>query len=282
MSGKGAKREIIYWVIAGVLFAAAAFLLLPGKTGTLSEEKMVFFGDSVIGNVREEYTSVPGMLGTGLGINVYNAGFGGSGTARGHYSDQRDYSIDSLSFVALARAIANRDFMTQHTIQTKQEANAYFKSTVGYLENLDFSKTEVVFAYYGINDFLTGIPVENSGDPYDEYTFAGALRTAIAFLREANPDLRIVLISPAFFWTSGGLCPCTEYDNHTAGIEEYIAAQKKVAAELQVEYLDLFHGLFEHEEVSDWQVYTWDGIHPNENGRILIAGAIEEYMKNTK
>ena len=32
----------------------------------------------------------------------------------------------------------------------------------------------------------------------------------------------------------------------------------------------------------DWELYTKDGLHPNEAGRALIAGQIADYLKKTE
>lgn len=278
MSNGRGKREIAYWAAAIILFAAAAVFFWPkGKISTKAEA--VFLGNSIIGSERGE-SSIPVLVGNELGISIYNAGFGGTCAAKIHYDEQRDYSDDSLSLAALTRAIVYRDFASQQTIHPTQSAAHYFEGNVDELEKIDFDSVNTVFIYYGNNDFFIGATPENSGDAYDEYTFAGAFRSSLRRFKKEYPDIRIIVISPAFFWTLDGIQKCTEYDNSVADIETYISILESVSKEYGVEYIDLFHGLFNQEE--DWKKYTADGVHPNEYGRTLIAEAIVDYMRTTK
>ena len=57
----------------------------------------------------------------------------------------------------------------------------------------DFSNTDYFVIEYGMNDFLSGIPLNDEDDIYDEYTYVGALRIAIQRLRDSFPDaIRII------------------------------------------------------------------------------------------
>ena len=63
-------------------------------------------------------------------------------------------------------------------------------------------------------------------------------------------------------------------------MEDYVEAQRRVAQECGVEFLDLYHDFYPHEEYGDWQLYTEDGMHPNEAGRQKIAQTLAAYLQN--
>ena len=57
-------------------------------------------------------------------------------------------------------------------------------------------------------------------------------------------------------------------------------AQRGVAQECGVEFLDLYHEYYPHENEADWNLYTEDGVHPNEAGRQKMAETLAAYLQN--
>ena len=47
-----------------------------------------------------------------------------------------------------------------------------------------------------------------------------------------------------------------------------------------MEVLDIYHDFYTHEQWEDYTLYTLDGLHPNDDGRKMIAERIAEYLKN--
>lgn len=240
--------------------------------------QIVVFGDSAYGNVRDE-SSIPEQLGRLLGKTVYNAAFGGTCASRNDRGRRLDYSGDSLSLPALTKAIWAEDFGIQQTIRPVQDVTYYFGDVVDGLERIDFSLVETVIIGYGLNDYTGGAPLENERDPMDEYTFAGALRKSLKTLKEINPSLRIVLVTPTYSWIITTRQTCEEFDGGGGILEDYVEKEIAVAAEMGVEVIDLYHDFFIHEEWEDRMLYTVDGLHPNEAGRALIAEKIAGYLE---
>ena len=101
-------------------------------------------------------------------------------------------------------------------------------------------------------------------------------------LRKAYPELRIILLTPPYTWYTQIGLTCEEYVRGGNILEDYIDVQYAVAEEMDVELIDLYHDLFPHDTWEDWQIYSADVLHPNEEGRKLLAGKIAEYLKNEK
>ncbi|MCM1025726.1 MAG: SGNH/GDSL hydrolase family protein [Roseburia sp.] len=277
MGRKVRGRTILYALLSAVLFAA--FFLSPCFAGRTEKYpvQIVFFGDSVYGNIRDG-SGIPDQVGELLGKSVYNAAFGGTCTGRNRNDTSLDFSGDSLSLAALTKAVYADDFGVQQTIQPQWDITVYFQEAIDGLERIDFSGVETVLIGHGLNDYYGGIPLEGE-DPLDEYTFAGALRRSLIYLQKTNPDMRIVLITPTYSWLLNTGQTCQEYNIGFGVLEDYIRKELEVAAELDVEVIDLYHDLFPHEGWEDWQLYTTDGFHPNEAGRALLAGRIADYLE---
>lgn len=265
-------RFLIVLIVFGLLMACMFCRAKPEKDSSC---QVVLFGDSAYGNVRDA-SGIAERLEALTGLEIYNAAIGGTATGRMDCENRLDYSGDSLSVVALTKALYADDFGVQHTLRAQQDITAYVPDVIKGLEKIDFSTVELVVIGSGTNDYYNGIMPENPKDPLDEYTFAGALRKSVGYLRSLNPDIRILLVTPTYSWhlTSGKTC-----EEFNGSLESYVALELAVAEELGVEALDLFHELYPHDTWEDWQIYTFDGLHPNEEGRALIAGRIAAYLE---
>lgn len=279
MGQKLNREKIICGLTALLLFLLLAAATLRDRSDRLErgQVQMVTLGDSLFGLVRDE-TSIPAQVGELMGMTVFNGAFGGTCVSRIDDEHRMDYGKDALSLVGLAKAVAGNDFGVQQSLKYRESNTEYFEETVDGLEKIDFSSVELVLIMHGLNDYYSGAPIRNEKDIYDEYTFTGALRSAIEYLREANPGMRIVLVTPAYSWYLALEQTCEEYNGGNGVQEDYINAELELAQELGVEVIDVYHDVYPHEKWEDWQLYTEDGFHPNESGRELLSGIIAEYL----
>ena len=271
-------KLIIYWIIAAVIFVILWRLTFPVRTSEkIYEPQIVILGDSIMAQVRDE-TAVSEQLAALTGKDIFNGTLGG--TCLGRIDEERRSAFikDSLSFAAISRAVLLDDFGPQQTTRVRESATEYFPEVIDDLERIDFSKVEVLLVQYGVNDYHAGIPMENPEDPFDEYTFGGALRSAISIWREAYPNIRIILLTSTYSWYDYTHLTCEEKDEGGGILEDYVNAEIRIAEELNVEIIDLYHDLYPHEAWEDEDIYTRDGLHPNEAGRQLLAEIIADYL----
>lgn len=275
MKFKRNRGTIRYSTIAVLLFTcmllAAARNLRERKE--TNQVQIVFFGDSVFGLIRDE-TAAPALLQELAGKTVYNAALGGTSAARMGREARMDTPKDSFSLVGLCQAVYARDFGVQRSLRIRESNTECYPEVIAGLAAVDFSGVETVVILQGINDYHAGIPIENPEDPYDTYTFLGALRASLYALRKANPDVRILLMTPTYAWYIASGETCEETDNGGGILTDYVEAEIRAAEDMEVELIDVFHDFYPHESWEDWERYTFDGIHPNLEGRKMLARRI--------
>jgi len=282
--GNMGKQKIVYGICGTLLMLALLPLLFRPHRRAGTQAEILFLGDSIIGQYRDE-TSIPYLVSQQMGVTVFNGDFGGTTMSQQNREGRDAYYWDGLSFSQLARAVAAQDFGGQQTIRAKNYVTMHFGDIVDELDELDFSSVKTLVISYGMNDYSTGSPIRNPENPEDTYTMEGAMRAGIRLLRQSYPKLRIVFVSPTYCWwfidTEGSVVDvCENHDFGGGYLEEYVEAQRMVAQECGVEFLDLYHGFYPNEKLEDWRLYTEDGMHPNEAGRQKIAETLAAYLRN--
>ena len=91
---------------------------------------------------------------------------------------------------------------------------------------------------------------------------------------DTNPEIRIVLVTPTYTWYTEMGLTCEERDMGGGILEEYVDAEIRAAEELGIEIIDVYHDFFPHEKWEDKDLYTRDGMHPNDEGRRMLAEKI--------
>ncbi len=273
-------RKKIAWGLAAALCFAALFAATFHSRAQRGPQRveMVAFGDSVFTDIGD-MTVIPERLSELLGLSVYNASMGGTCAARLETERRLDSAKGSLSLAGLTKAVYSGDFDVQQTARIRDSNTERFPAIVEGLAQIDFTQVEIVLIEKGLNDYHAGVPIDNPEDPYDEYSFLGALRCAVADLRRTNPEIRILYITPTYAWYTAWNLTCEEMDNGGGLLEDYVDAGLELAGELDIEAVDLYHDFFPHESWEDWELNMMDGLHPNEAGREKIAQRIAEALR---
>ena len=279
MTEKEARIEWPYWCAALGAFlvcvAAVWFFLWEKPTKRVD---VVLLGDSIYAEKRLE-GCVAQRLSKAFGKEIYNGAFGGTSLARSDGERWIDERMDAYSMAAFSKAIVSKDFGVQRQIEIEIPATEYFDEVLTGLSQIDFDGVELLFIGYGMNDYQNGVPLDDAGDPRNEYTYGGALRAVLAAMRGTYPKLRIILLTPTYSWYDTLGKSCEEADFGGGVLEGYVELEKKIGEEYGVEVIDLYHDLYPHESFEDLSRYTRDGIHPNEDGLEMISQRIKTYLE---
>jgi len=231
---------------------------------------VLLMGDSIFGQYRDE-TSVAYYLSEELGREVFNGAFGGSCMAMQNVENDKYYYMDAFNFSNLSRAVAHQDFGVQQTVRTKDIPTAHFPEVVDEMETIDMEQVEVLVLCYGLNDYMAGTPIEDPANPMNETTFCGALRQGVAEIKKSYPGIRIIVVSSTYCWFLNTMEDCENNDYGGGYLAEYVEAEKKTCAELDIEFLDWYHDFYDYESIEKWSEHTEDGMHPNQDTRKWMA-----------
>lgn len=222
-----------------------------------SEYDIVFWGDSIIGNYTGSL-SIPGVVNGLTGAAVYNCGYGGTSASLGPET--------SVSLPGIVKAFFEKDLSE---IPTETQI---YEGFLSYINAPHIDKKTCYVIHYGINDYFRGHPI-SSDDPLDTTTYAGAIRNAVACIKENSPDSQIILCTPIY-------CGYATDESDEPGVfhlQEYVNAVFTLAEELDVDVLDNFYAMGVNS--SNYEEYLLDMVHPNEKYRFMIAQKVIESIR---
>jgi len=231
--------------------------------------QIVFLGDSILDGYRNE-TGIADLTGMYCDADVYNLAMGGTTAALSTDESAEYEKWTSRCLQGVVHVICGN--VGDGLLDGHKAKEVY--------ESCDFSDTDYFVLEYGMNDFLSSIPLNDEGDVYDPYTYVGALRIAVQNLRESYPDAQIVLCSPnyAHFWSSDGkyLGDGNMSSNGVANLVEYHRVCGNVANDMKTLFMDGYEGIGLDAYTAD--EYLEDGIHLSEKGREAYAKKLSQII----
>lgn len=139
---------------------------------------------------------------------------------------------------------------------------------------------DVVFVFGGTNDFGHGDAPFGGPEDRTPDTFCGACHYLFRELKVNFPQAEIVVATP--------MHRCREDDPYGSGrktepcppLREYAAAIRQTAQEYGLHVLDLFGERFlDPNDPEIQQKYVPDGLHPNDEGHVLLAERIARFLE---
>ena len=241
-------------------------LPLHGKT-------IVNFGDSIFAK-RSAPTDISSYIAQLTGATVHNCAFSGCRMAEIGESYE---STNAFSMIALTDAIISGDFSRQEAVvgETTEDETSLKRQHLTNLENIDFTKVDIVTIAYGTNDWTSGVGLTSYGN---------ALSYAIEKILTTYPTVQIFVCLPTFRWkaseeTESGYVDTDgdEWTNSITGLKlrDFIEKARTISESYRVQVIDNYYGLglnrFNTYLSSDWKTFYTDNTHPNARGSKLIA-----------
>lgn len=240
---------------------------------SLSDKKIVFFGDSITQNFEVEGESYPDIISEETGASVVNFGFGGTSL-----SLHPNKSFDTFAFHSLADAIVSSDFSVQEDALDDPEIPAYFAEKLKKLEEIDWNHVDIISIMYGSNDW--GNPLDSENDLFDIKTFKGAGRYSLDKILTKYPHLQVLFVPMTYrFWPEFGDLD-TDSSINAYGLKpyQYSDAMGELAREFKFPYADTLHSLGINKYNRKLYFNSEDGTHPNKKGTRKIADKIAKTL----
>lgn len=134
------------------------------------------------------------------------------------------------------------------------------------------AQADYAFIAYGTNDFAVSAGMGNNTDDPASYletnTFRGAVNLAVKTLRDQNPDIKILFLTPIFRSNWSKINPA-----NGAGftLKEYCEAIMDMANTLEYRAVDMYTDIFGWDNFQAGKDYTNDGLHPNALGHKVMS-----------
>ena len=147
----------------------------------------------------------------------------------------------------------------------------------GFVERFTkiYSGVDTIVVYGGSNDYYNDVPM-GSISSTSKHEFFGALNIICAGLKENYPNAKVIFITPL----PGQFQGKYNSGNNNAGFSmyDYALAIKQVCNKYSYSVLDLYSGFKITND--NFDRYTVDGLHPNEDGHTEIGKALANLINN--
>ena len=155
-------------------------------------------------------------------------------------------------------------------------------STYELGKGIDYKKYDLVTIFIGTNDFRYHKPLGSlqniNSNNFNDKTYFGAYQLLIEYIQKSNPNIEIILITPIQRVKDG--FDIHYFNNENNQLIDYVNATKKIANLYSLSVIDLYSESGITKE--NMNIYTRDGLHPNEKGYKIISQHIENTLFHIK
>lgn len=141
---------------------------------------------------------------------------------------------------------------------------------------------DLIVVFGGTNDYGNGQAPLGCFEDREMFTFYGGVHTLCVNLIKKYPSSQIVFLTPLHRWNEN----CGEGTWKPEGVVhhplcDYVKAIKEVCEYYSIPVLDMFSSGSMPIHILEWRrEYAPDGVHPNDEGHIILASKLEKFLKN--
>ena len=190
-------------------------------------------------------------------------------------------SCEATKYVSVVGQILNcevRNYGIGGTRIAKQTLPSdYDQDFLGRIDKMN-NACDIVIIFGGTNDFGHGDAPLGEMEDDTEYTFYGALKSAIRKVKEKYPNSYFMMITPLHRTCENNPKGEGLKQKESALLSEYVAAIKEVTNIYNIPTLDLFNDKDFKLDNPFW--LSADGVHPNDEGHRLLGEKIYDFLRN--
>lgn len=235
------------------------------------------FGNAPFADDRDSKDNLINMIQDMTGAKIYNCSISGSCLA----ADSPDPDIvenpwDVFTFYGLCRLITlhNKEINARYLNAVEalgEAAPAEAMDVYNTLTSIDLETVDVVVMMYDASDYFAGHPACTPSVATDATSFTGNMEGGIECLQVFYPDIRIIVLSPAYAYgidDNGNYVSSDikRYGSDTLSV--YVHRQSESAFARSVSFVDNLYGTIHEDNAAD---YLTDHLHLNLEGRKKVA-----------
>lgn len=222
--------------------------------------RILVLGDSIWGNYRDE-TGIAAkvedyMEALGYEAKVYNAAIGGTRATIDFDDNEWEYGPGSDN--SLGKMLSIMEGKTDIELLQGKAAYAELKEAIAVLNEID-----VVILAYGMNDFLSQAPDNNSDRPWTG--FGTAMVAGVGGIERICPQAQILLVAPTY----ASYFSIPVQNQGAKALYNYASLVCDVAKGKETLCIDAYNNMGIDAYNADQ--YLEDGVHLNAAGRDLYA-----------
>ena len=257
-------------------------LILPllDKEGNTVEtdkkvETIVCFGNAPFADDRDSDDNLANLIAQKSGAKVYNFGIAGSYLAALNSTlNTTTEPMDAYNFYWLTQLAVKAPVNERYKraeFYLGEDTPPHATEICDTIWNLDFSTVDVAVIMYDASDYLAGHQMYSDENPTDIEQFTGNLEAGIELLQENYPNMRIIVMSPAYAFAVDEQGKYVSSDQYTYGwdvLSTYAIKEQESCSNRGVTFIDHIYGTINEDNAKD---YLTDNLHLNTAGRELIA-----------
>ena len=254
-----------------------------GQMVITDASNIVLFGNAPFADDRDSSDSLANLIAKETGANVYNCSISGSYLAAQELNfDPTVAAMDAYCLywlVNLATGAPIDNYYVQAAEQLGDKTPADAEEVINTLKTLDFNTIDTVAIIYDATDYLLGNPMYNDDNPTDPTQFTGNLEASLDVLQSLYPQIRIIVMSPAYAYAvdeNGDYVSSDMYIyNNRDVLSTYVIKECYSANLHSVSFMDNLYGSITEDNAKE---YLTDNLHLNVKGRKLIAKRFEYFL----
>ena len=254
-----------------------------GQMVITDASNIVLFGNAPFADDRDSSDSLANLIAKETGANVYNCSISGSYLAAQELNfDPTVAAMDAYCLywlVNLATGAPIDNYYVQAAEQLGDKTPADAEEVINTLKTLDFNTIDTVAIMYDATDYLLGNPMYNDDNPTDPTQFTGNLEASLDVLQSLYPQIRIIVMSPAYAYAvdeNGDYVSSDMYIyNNRDVLSTYVIKECYSANLHSVSFMDNLYGSITEDNAKE---YLTDNLHLNVKGRKLIAKRFEYFL----